>query len=173
MKFRIVQCTLMVFIFACYFCLAKGMHKYEYKENTFYLILYISAIVVIAGTIVTFDYILYGKLDHIINGLNIDMPDEVAKYTLQYDKWTVYIMILEYFSWMLTPLILLLFKKNQDMFSSFSKIDNMAMITIFQEPFDEEQGKDIDQSSRSPTSRGARKEYERRVSKYREDLMNK
>ena len=93
--------------------------------------MYISSIIVIAATIVTFDFILYMQLEEIIGNQLIDDPDSVAEHTILYGKWTVYIMILDYFSWMLTPLILLLFKKNQDMFSSFSKIDNMAILTIF------------------------------------------
>ena len=42
------------------------------------------------------------------------------------------IVIIDYIKWVATPIIVLLFKKNQDMFCCFSKVDDMAKITRFQ-----------------------------------------
>ena len=41
------------------------------------------------------------------------------------------VTILDLSLWTLQPLVILLFKKNQDMFSCFSKVDDMALITMF------------------------------------------
>ena len=42
------------------------------------------------------------------------------------------IIILDFLLWVGQPLVILLFKKNQDMFCCFSKVDDMAKITFFQ-----------------------------------------
>jgi len=78
-------------------------------------------------------------------------------------------MMLDYISWMVTSLIILLFKKNQDMFSCFSKIDELAKITMFQQPLGDEKISD----KTSIIDKGERQEYDRRFSKQREDLLNK
>ena len=46
--------------------------------------------------------------------------------------WKDTISAFDYFIWMFQPLVIVLFKKNQDMFTCFSKVDDMAKITRFQ-----------------------------------------
>ena len=50
--------------------------------------------------------------------------------------WYFFIYGFDFAIWILQPLVIVLFKKNQDMFCCFSKVHDMTSITLFQAHID-------------------------------------
>ena len=94
--------------------------------------MYSSIIVVIAIICIALDMLIYFDIVKFVERRDEEHQEEADEYFRYYNKWTTGAMVLEYISWVLTPLILLVFKGNVDMFSCFSKVGDMAMITIYQ-----------------------------------------
>jgi hypothetical protein len=119
-----------------YFWFARKYHKYEFKETRVYLILYTGTFVFFDFCIVVIDWVIYEDI-RIFDDDKGKVSDEQRRDTLyEYVHGMNFAMMIDAISWIIIPIILIWFKKNQDMFSCFSKVDDMAKITIFQQRID-------------------------------------
>jgi len=74
---RIILCLTMLTVFCSYFCLAYKNHKYEYKQNRSYIILYTSIVIVQQLIIISFDYVLLDQVANIMIARDHHRTEEV------------------------------------------------------------------------------------------------
>ena len=121
----------MIIVFSYYIKLARKYHQREYKDQKFYIQLFLSLIIIIS-VIATILEIVYSAMaaNKAVNIRENNPKLEQTQFYV-YDELCIAIVIFDYIKWLVTAIIFLLFKRNQDMFCCFSKVDDMAKITIF------------------------------------------
>ena len=108
---------------------ARKYHNFEYKVRKFGISMYVSIIVVSSLFILVVDFILIAKLSDYI-----DSPTKTDSGECSATDYNTIANYIDMFKILASSLVLLFLKKNQDIFCCFSKVDDMARITIFQVP---------------------------------------
>jgi hypothetical protein len=95
--------------------MVKKYHYFEYKMHRFFIIIFTIFIIITSGFILHMDYYAY-----------LDRVDNHSKYTEAQVAWFVLDL-----TRIFTPVIVILLKKNEDFFKCFSKVDDLARVSIF------------------------------------------
>ena len=114
-----LYCVLYLFLFGYFHYLAVNNHYYEYKERRIHVVLY-----------ATYTLLLYVLLIivHLSRDLFLtkDKPDMGLYWEIYYIR--VKVNVFQRFG---ISLVIILFKKSQDIFSCFSRVNDITKITIF------------------------------------------
>ena len=116
-------------MFLLYNYQAKKYHYLEYKERKFGISVYVSIIIVSNMVVMVVDIFVIDKLNEYI-----DNPRKTSKEEWSATNYNTIVNYMDMFKILSLSIVLLYIKKNQDIFCCFSKIDDMARITIFQVP---------------------------------------
>ena len=106
----------MVLVFSWYLYLARKYHKREFRESKFYILLFVGLLTLIGIAGVFLEAVFYKDLKEIEDYLHKGI-------FYVYNEQTQLIVMVDFIKWTVIPAVILLFKKNQDMFCCFSKID--------------------------------------------------
>lgn len=116
-----IDIVLAILVFPILFYKIRKYHRYEYNQNGCAFFLYFLSIIVYKGSYFFIDAIFMDMLEPHVHSTHMVMSHSNIAFN---------ILGLPHF---FLPLVIILFKKNSDIFMTFSKIDNLNQASMFQQ----------------------------------------